>query len=149
MLKAGTLGILIYMEVYMKSFLKKAKPFWIPIVITLFMLILFRMIFVFGYVPSESMDPTLKVGSLILGVRIYGKLEKGDIIIFKHNDTNMVKRIAAVEGDVITHNGQTQTIPPNCFYVLGDNQSNSNDSRYWKDPYVKLNDVAAILVLPK
>ena len=60
----------------------------------------------------------------------------------------MVKRIAATEGDVIVHNGQTQTVPAGCFYVLGDNQSNSQDSRYWEDPYVKLEDVMAKLLLP-
>ena len=60
----------------------------------------------------------------------------------------MIKRIAAIEGDVIVHNGQTETVPAGCFYVLGDNQSNSHDSRYWEDPYVKPEDVIAKLLLP-
>lgn len=132
----------------MKSIFKRMKPFLAPIIITLVVLILFHVVFMLGYVPSDSMEPTLEAGTLILGLRIHGELEKEDIIIFKHDDTYMVKRIAATEGDVIVHNGQTQTVPADCFYVLGDNQSNSHDSRYWNDPYVKLEDVMAKLLLP-
>lgn len=132
----------------MKALLKKVKPFVIPMIITLVMLILFRVIFMLGYVPSESMEPTLKTGSFVLGLRIHGELRNGDIIIFKHDGAYMVKRIAAIAGDIIVHNGQTQTVPTGCFYVLGDNQSNSHDSRYWEDPYVKSEDVMAKLLLP-
>lgn len=132
----------------MKALLKKVKPFAIPIIITLVMLILFRVVFMLGYVPSESMEPTLEAGSFVLGLRIHGGLRNGDIIIFKHDGTYMVKRIAATEGDVIVHNGQTETVPANCFYVLGDNRSNSHDSRYWEDPYVKSEDVYARVILP-
>lgn len=132
----------------MKLLLKKIRPFIIPIIVTLIVVVLFHTIFMLGYVPSESMEPTLEVGTLILGLRIHGDLETDDIIIFKHDGTYMVKRIAATEGDVIVHNGQTQTVPADCFYVLGDNQTNSHDSRYWEDPYVKLEDVKAKLLLP-
>ena len=132
----------------MKSLFKRMKPFLAPIVITLVALILFHVVFMLGYVPSDSMEPTLEAGSLILGLRIYGELEKEDIIIFKHDGTYMIKRIAATEGDIIVHSGQTQTVPAGCFYVLGDNQLYSHDSRYRKEPYVKLEDVMAKLLLP-
>ena len=58
-----------------------------------------------GYVPSESMEPTLKAGSYIIGSRIYGELKTGDIIIFEHDEKMLVKRIAATEGERITENG--------------------------------------------
>jgi len=132
----------------MKSFFKQIKPFLAPIIITLVVLILFHVVFMLGYVPSESMEPTLEAGTLILGLRIHGELEKEDIIIFKRDGAYMVKRIAATEGDIIIHNGQTQTVPTGCLYVLGDNQSNSHDSRYWENPYVKLEDVMAKHLLP-
>lgn len=132
----------------MKVFYKKIKPFLAPIIITLLILIVFHFILMFGYIPSESMEPTLEAGNFMLGLRLYGDLKVNDIIIFKHDGAYIVKRIAAVENDIIVHNGQTETVPANCFYVLGDNQSNSYDSRYWQNPYVKLEDVMAKLLLP-
>lgn len=132
----------------MKTILKRTKPFLAPIIITLVVMILFHVVFMLGYVPSDSMEPTLEAGTFILGLRIHGELEREDIIIFKHDGTYMVKRIAATEGDVIVHNGQTETVPAGCLYVLGDNQSNSHDSRYWEDPYVKLEEVYAKVILP-
>ena len=132
----------------MKSFFRRIKPFLAPIIITLVALILFHVVFMLGYVPSDSMEPTLEAGSLILGLRIHDELEKEDIIIFKHDGTYMIKRIAAIEGQKIVHNGQTEAVPEDCFYVLGDSELDSYDSRYWEDPYVKLEDVMAKLLLP-
>ena len=60
----------------MKSFFKRIKPFLAPIIITLVALILFHVVFMLGYVPSDSMEPTLEAGSLILGLRNHGELEK-------------------------------------------------------------------------
>lgn len=40
--------------------------------------------FILGYVPTNSMKPTLEAGSLILGVRIKGSFEVGDVVIFCH-----------------------------------------------------------------
>lgn len=65
----------------MKSLLKKFRPFIIPLVVTLTVLVLFHSIFMLGYVPSESMEPTLETGSLILGIRIAKELTVDDIII--------------------------------------------------------------------
>ena len=132
----------------MKTNFKKTRPLIIPIIITLCVLLLFHYIFMLGYVPTSSMEPTLERESLILGIRLFDELETGDIIIFRHDSSYLVKRIAASEGDVVTHNGQTETVPAGCFYVLGDNQSNSLDSRYWKDPYVKSEDIIAKLLMP-
>lgn len=103
---------------------------------------LFRVVFLFGYVPTASMEPTLHEGSLILGCRIYGELETGDIVIFEHNGDLFVKRIAACPGETVEHGGELLTIPAGCYYVLGDNAENSYDSRYWQDPFV---DKAAIV----
>ena len=51
-------------KVNMKSLLKKIRPFIIPIVVTLVVLVLFHSIFMLGYVPTESMEPTLETGAL-------------------------------------------------------------------------------------
>ena len=84
------------------SRLKKSTWKWIiPFLIMIITLILFRMIFLLGYVPTESMEPTLKKDSYIVGVRIYSKLETGDIIIFHHDGKLLIKRIAAVKNEQI------------------------------------------------
>lgn len=125
------------------------KLIWLmPLLVGFIILILFQTVFLLGFVPSESMEPTLKENSLILGTRLYGTLEKGDIVVFEHEGTVYVKRIAAGPGDEITVDGIRHFIPPNAYFMLGDNSENSYDSRYWEDPYVSEEDIIAKLILP-
>ncbi len=132
----------------MKKILKIIRPFVIPIVITLTVLFLFHYTFMLGYVPSSSMEPTLEAGSLILGLRHQTDFDKGDIIIFKHQNSYLVKRIAAVPGDYVQHKGETIEVPADHYYMLGDNQDESYDSRYWDDPFISAEDVIAKLLVP-
>lgn len=132
----------------MKEIFKKMRPFIIPIIVTLCVVLLFHYIFMFGYVPTASMEPTLKTGSVILGLRLFNELETGDIIIFRHDNSYLVKRIAACEGETLVYQNLIVTVPENCFYVLGDNAENSHDSRYWENPFVSCEDVIAKLLLP-
>lgn len=125
------------------KFIKSIRRWIIPIGITVLTLILLKVFFLFGYVPTESMEPTLKKGSLILANRIYGELQVGDIIVFTHDGKYLVKRIAAMEGDTIERDGKAVIVPEDSFYVLGDNENNSYDSRYWEEPFVSKKDVKA------
>lgn len=131
----------------MKSLRKKAWNWLLPLGIAALTFVILRLIFLFGYVPTESMEPTLEKGSYIIGIRIYGELEVGDIIIFRHDGKMLVKRIVAVGGTQVEHNGTLLTVPEGCYYVLGDNAEHSLDSRYWDDPFVKESDVVAKLLL--
>ena len=126
--------------------MKKWRAILIPAICLLITLVLFRVVFLFGYVPTASMEPTLHEGSLILGCRIYGELETGDIIIFKHDGKLLVKRIAACPGETVEHGGELHTVPANCYYVLGDNAENSHDSRYWEDPFISKAEIVAKLI---
>lgn len=126
--------------------MKKFKFMLIPVLCAIMAIVIFRTVFIIGYVPSESMEPTLKKDSLILGIRFYGELSDGNIIIFRRDEKLLVKRIAASEGETIIHNGAVIVVPKNCFYVLGDNSDNSFDSRYWEYPYVKRKDILAEVV---
>lgn len=104
---------------------------------------IFRSVLFVGYVPSESMEPTLKQGSIIFGVRFYWDIQVGDIIVFPHDRKLLVKRVAALGGDTVSVNGKYIEVPESCYYVLGDNADNSYDSRFWPDPFVKDRDIIA------
>lgn len=133
-----------------------------PVLCGLFLFLCMRFVFLIGYVPTASMEPTIQEGSYILGLRIYGKLQRGDIIIFRMDGRNLVKRIAAVPGDVVYIDESTLTVqinsvlegatkiievPEGHFYMLGDNLAESHDSRYWDNPFIHQNDVLARLFI--
>lgn len=132
----------------MRKFLKRHK--W-SIILWGFLIssyILFSQVLMTGYVTSESMLPTLKVGNFILSLRIFDadSLKVGDIIVFKHKTQNgkeeiFIKRIAAVSGDTITVDETEVTLQDGEFYVLGDNSDNSWDSRYWNEPLIHAEDI--------
>lgn len=126
------------------------KRKWLAVLIPLLTagitFLLFRTVFVVGYVPSESMEPTLKKGDLILGLRLYGELETGDIIIFEHDGEYMVKRIAVKGGEEFESNGNRYAVPHGTYFVLGDNLENSYDSRYWEEPFVSESDIIARVI---
>ncbi len=126
--------------------MKILKRWLIPVFFTLAVLVLFKSFLLIGYVPTASMEPTLPEGSIIIGLRTFGKLEKGDIIIFEHEGRLLVKRIAACSGDMVEVHGTETAVPERSYYVLGDNAKNSLDSRFWQDPFVPEEHVAAVLI---
>ena len=132
----------------MKNLLKKMRKWIIPVGAIVITFILLEFVFIIGYVPTESMEPTFKKGNYIIGIRIYSELKTGDIIIFHHDGKLLVKRIAATRGEVIERSCVSLTVPEGCYYVLGDNVDNSYDSRYWEDPFVREKDVIAKLFYP-
>ena len=133
----------------------------VPILVTVLAFVLMRCVLFLGYVPTESMEPTLEAGSYILGSRLFRELETGDIIVFHHDNQLLVKRIAACPEDEVdlrelrymkdtvipVWEKPVLTVPENCYYVLGDNVDHSFDSRYWDDPFVKREDVVAVLFI--
>lgn len=140
---------------------KRVRTWLVPVCLTLFVFLLLRCVLLIGYVPSASMEPTLKENSFIIGTRIYSDLSVGDIVVFRHDGVLMVKRIAAGPGDVIDlsqisfmenlvppdRGWECITVPDGCYYLLGDNQSDSLDSRYWDEPFVASADIVAKLFI--
>jgi len=151
------------------------------------------------FVPSSSMNPTLRVSDYILvpkflyGLRIplvddvlvsWAKPDRGDVIVFKqprpgtHSATEneaFVKRVIGLEDDVVEirgtkvflngnaldepyarwvdadsdpayHYGPVR-VPPGMLFVLGDNRTNSEDSRDWADPFVAISHVVGKAVM--
>jgi type IV secretory pathway protease TraF len=61
------------------------------------------------------MLPAYRHGQIVVAMAPYGRLQPGQVIIFRHNGLEKVKRIAAVRPDGV--------------FVIGDNQTASTDSR--------------------
>lgn len=133
----------------------------LPATLCLTVWVLFRFVLFLGYVPSASMEPTIPAGSVILGIRIFGELERGDVVIFRHEGKTLVKRIAAGEGDRVYLDDKSGSIsvneplpgasrvlivPKGCFFVVGDNREESIDSRRWEDPFVTDEEICAALI---
>ena len=125
--------------------MKKLLPILIPVFCAILVLVLFRFVFYLGYVPTASMEPTIHQGSLILGLRQFGELRTGDIVIFRHDGRTLVKRIAAGPRETYILNGSPVTVHDGCYLLLGDNAADSYDARYWEDPFVPGTDIIAVL----
>lgn len=97
----------------MKTIKKTMQFLSVPLLCGLGVFILFRFVLFLGYVPSASMEPTISTDSLIIGNRLYGELQRGDIVIFERNGTCLVKRIAAIPGDIVYLEDQTHTVSVN------------------------------------
>ena len=113
------------------------------------------------YIPSGSMEPTLMVDDRILVAKFLYRFEpvaRGNVIVFRYPlnpSRDFVKRVIGlpgqrvqlkdgvvyVNGERISEKGYTIhpdfgnygpiTVPPNQFFVLGDNRNNSEDSRFF------------------
>lgn len=109
-------------------------------------------------VDGYSMLPTLEDGNFVLVNRLayrFGEPQRGDIIVFHFDQTHqdLIKRIIGLPGDEVrasdgviyvndvalvepyiaelpAYNG-AWTIPPDHFFVLGDNRNDSSDSHSW------------------
>ncbi|MGV7976327.1 MAG: signal peptidase I [Anaerolineaceae bacterium] len=118
-------------------------------------------------VENISMKPTLQPGYLLVVNKLAYKLgepKHGDIVVFDFKgagEEDYIKRIIGLPGDqvvvengVVSVNGHPLTepyiaelprysgswsVPPDSYFVLGDNRNNSSDSHQWG--YVSKNDI--------
>lgn len=108
-------------------------------------------------IAGQSMFPSLIHGDTCITTNRFFMMnleyERNDIVIFKKNSKDIVKRIIGVPGDhvqikegIVTINGndvsshpilyskmeevRDVTLAPNQYYVLGDNRPYSQDSRH-------------------
>jgi signal peptidase I len=110
------------------------------------------------YIPSGSMVPTVSIGDYIMSDLRAGVPKVGDIVVYRWNGTEAVKRVAGIGGDTLAivhgeviRNGENLglfhapaervkkdyslelaplQVAPGHVYLLGDNRDVSNDSRF-------------------
>lgn len=130
-------------------------------------ILLTRFIVVNAKVTSGSMETTIMTGDRLIGLRTsywFSDPQRGDVVFFYSPDNEseiFVKRVIGVPGDVVeiksgvTYvNGEALSetylretpavqdfgpyeVPEGCYFMMGDNRNNSNDSRYWQHTYVE------------
>ena len=145
----------------MKNRIGKVRNWVIPVILTFFTFAVFKYYYFVGYVPTSSMEPTLKTGRYIIGTRVFDDLKKGDIVVFRKDGLLLVKRIYGCPGDVIDRSElrymddtpipifeePVVTVPENQYFLLGDNADDSWDSRYWEEPFVNNQNIVARLFI--
>lgn len=127
----------------MRHFMRRMA---VPTLCCILTLTLFRVFFFLGYVPSSSMEPTIRQGTFILADRTAYRSAQpkvGDIIVCSHDGKVLVKRVGAVAGDVVQTQNGFEAVPSGMLYLVGDNVEASIDSRLWPDPFVPAEDVLA------
>jgi signal peptidase I len=111
-------------------------------------------------VDGLSMEPRVHAGEFVLINTLayrFGPLQRGDVVAFKHETPTpetYIKRVVGLPGErveirsgTVTIDGRelrepyvlfpdrrsapAVTVPAGAYYVLGDNRSDSDDSRNW------------------
>ncbi|MGM8316840.1 signal peptidase I (plasmid) [Clostridium perfringens] len=153
--------------------IKKLLNDWlIIIIIAIILSILINKFLLYKIVvPSSSMSPTVKVGDQLFVTKVYNtsNIKRGDTLVFNSDELNelLLKRVIGlprehveikkdgsvyVNGEKIKEDyikypgGKTDMsfdVPKGKFLMLGDNRANSNDARYWTNPYVDSTDIDA------
>jgi signal peptidase I len=163
----------------LKNIIKLFKDWGIPIIAAIFIAMLINRFLLFKiFIPSESMSPTLEEGDQLFVTRVYNKdgIKRKDLMVFYSDELRalLIKRVIGLPGEnieikdngAVFINGEeldepyvvnwspkagSFLVPEGHLLFLGDNRANSNDSRFWIEPYISTNNVrgrARIIVVP-
>ncbi|WP_350344003.1 signal peptidase I [Proteinivorax tanatarense] len=146
------------MEIIIKKINKYFREWILPIGLAFVIALVFRAnIAEAMYIPSSSMEPTLKPGDIVVIEKISRGIERGDVVVFKtpklHNgEEYIIKRVIGLPGETLqVKNGRLLingdkvqesynknsfkdnfgpiTLAQESYFVMGDNRNNSVDSR--------------------
>lgn len=138
----------------------------VPYILIIMAVILIRLFVVTPVrVDGESMNPTLSNNQILLLNKMDKHYKRFDVIVFNHNGNKLVKRIIGLPGDKVTYSDNklyindklveenyarketddfiSDKVPNDMYFVLGDNRSNSLDSRYIG--FIDKNDIEGVV----
>lgn len=125
----------------------------VPYIVIIVVVVLIRLFIATPVrVDGDSMNPTLSNNQILLLNKMDKNYKRFDVIVFNHNGNKLVKRIIGLPGDKVTYTDNklyindklikekytrkntddftSDKVPSDMYFVLGDNRSNSLDSRY-------------------
>ena len=135
------------------KFIKELVPY---IVIIVVVVLIRTFVITPVQVDGESMYPTLLDNQILILKKYDHSYDRFDIVVFKYNNSKLVKRVIGLPGETVSYKNNTlyindkeidnikldaytydfdlselgfDRIPEGYYFVLGDNRTNSLDSR--------------------
>ena len=104
----------------------------IPLLCVLPSFLIIREFYSIRLVKGDSMLPTLKPKDLVL-INHFSSMKLDDLVVLKlptNSKLEIVKRVVAIEGDVIIRNNNLIDIPEGHIWVEGDSKDSTDSNSF-------------------